>query len=250
MKKDTKALVLGLIGAAVGVAALVIWIVVIAIKTGFYSTKVQLCTTANYTNYAEGESSKANQEGYQSWENFLTFKVTSEYDAFYKVVDYGYQYTQTGITSENYTDFKNLTTARITKEDRASGKTVYNANETYYIFSSQNYEKITDISADNWATYSGNIFTVAENNVTTTPQTIVSVEPSSSNTFAPSSYDGLSFEITFTYGLSGATEKISIGVNNKGYGSTTTSAFKIEAASSFTHTYFNVDTVSGTVVKK
>ena len=44
MKKNTKALVLGLIGAAAGVIALVVWLVVIAIGTGFYSTKIELST--------------------------------------------------------------------------------------------------------------------------------------------------------------------------------------------------------------
>lgn len=251
MKKDTKSLVLGLIGAAVGVIALVVWIVVIAIQTGFYSTKVNLCTTETYTTYKDGESSKAAKEGYQSWENFLAFSVTASFDSFYTYESGNYNYVNSGVTSENYTNYKNVTPTRITKDERTSGKVVFNSNETYYTFSSQSYTKIADLTSDNWSTASyGNIYTLVENNTTTKPTTTISVSPSVSNTFAPSSYDGISFILTFKYGLDGDTKTFEVGVNNKGYGSTTIDAFNISAATGFTHNFFNVDNVTGTVVKK
>lgn len=242
MKKNTKALVLGLIGAAAGVIALVVWLVVIAIGTGFYSTKIELSTVDG-----------ASEEGVQAWNKFLSASITLNYDKYYTVDGTDFMYVSSGVTDKNYTDYKNLTVETISFDQRSNGDVSFDSNTKYYSTGSQNYYLI-DIDATTWAQKDvfGTIYTVKTNAVTSKPTTTISISPAESPAFWPSSFNNIEFSLQFavekdTDGNATRTKDLTVSVDKKGYGEVVINEFNITA--SFANN-FTVKSVSGSVTKK
>ena len=238
MKKDTKTLVLALIGGAVGLAALVVWLVVCAITTGFYSTKIELGT----------EEQGKTVEGVQAWNKFLTAKVTLNYDKFFKVEGDNYTFVNSGVTNTNYTDYKNVNVvSEISLKQRVDGEVAYDSQTKYYTVKSQSYEFAKDLDSTNWTDgdFYGTLYVVEATKVTTKPSTTISVEPAAQPAFWPSSFDGI--EIVFTFEPdSGRTEDVTVSIDKNGYGSVDTSTFNVGASINSV----TVKSVKGSVVKK
>lgn len=237
MKKDTKTLVLALIGGAVGLAALVVWIVVCAITTSFYSTKIELGT----------EEQGKTVEGVQAWNKFLSAKVTLNYDKFFMVDGDNYIFVNSGVTNTNYTDYKNVNVvSEITLKQRVDGDVAYDSQTKYYTVVSQSY-KLANVDSTNWTDgdFYGTLYVVEATKVTTKPSTTISVEPSAQPAFWPSSFDGI--EIVFTFAPdAGRTEDVTVTIDKKGYGSVDTNTFNVGASSN----NITVKSVKGSVVKK
>lgn len=240
MKKDTKTLVLALIGGAVGLAALVVWLVVCAITTGFYSTKIELGT----------EEQGKTVEGVQAWNKFLTAKVTLNYDKFFQVDGDNYIFVNSGVTNTNYTDYKNVNVvSEISLKQRVDGDVAYDSQTKYYTVKSQSYELAKNLDSTNWTDgdFYGTLYVVEATKVTTKPSTTISVEPAAQPAFWPSSFDGI--EIVFTFKPDTDTERsedVTVSIDKKGYGSVDTSTFNVGASINSV----TVKSVKGSVVKK